>query len=139
MIRSVVVLPAPFGPSRPKIAPRLPENVRSSTARVARDREPKVLTRFFTTIAGFDTDGSLSVNTDATNRSDGHTRRRSRSGKENGPRGGQRREAFMAIVQSHYGSTSRRGQITSRQREPRPGGRWRRFAPRRVRLAGPGD
>src|SRR5262249_58578269 len=98
MIRSVVVLPAPFGPSRPKIDPRLTENVRSSTARIARDREPKVLTRFFTTIAGFDTDGSLSVNTDATNRSDGHTRRRSRSGKENGPRGGQRRGNFNAVA-----------------------------------------
>src|SRR5262249_20955094 len=62
IIRSVVVLPAPLGPSRPKIEPRLTENERSSTARTGCCRRPNVLTRWSTRIAGCDTvasDGPL--------------------------------------------------------------------------------
>src|SRR6185295_7342141 len=60
MMRSVVVLPAPFGPSRPKIDPCCTENDRSSTARIGRPRAANVFTRLFTTMAGVDTNISVS-------------------------------------------------------------------------------
>ena len=47
-MRNVVVLPAPFGPSNPKISPRVTLNDVSSTA----VKSPNFLTRFSTTITG---------------------------------------------------------------------------------------
>src|SRR3954468_8415155 len=49
--RSVVVFPAPFGPSSPKIEPRRTAKLRPSTARVSERPRPYVLTRFSTRIA----------------------------------------------------------------------------------------
>src|SRR5438045_1568052 len=57
MMRSVVVLPAPFGPSRPKIDPRRTEKLKSSTARIVRPRAENIFARFCTTMADVDTDG----------------------------------------------------------------------------------
>src|ERR1043166_2332799 len=56
MMRSVVVLPAPFGPSRPKIDPRRTVKLKSSTARIVRPRVENVFARFCTTMADVDTD-----------------------------------------------------------------------------------
>ena len=49
IVLKVVVLPAPFGPSNPKIFPGITENERLSTAKV----ELNLLTRFLTIIEGY--------------------------------------------------------------------------------------